>query len=736
MSGTLNRLGRRTAGHPWITIGVWIAVAVTVVVASMAFGRPLSETDNVPGLDSQRAADLLSATGSADAGLTAQVVVTPRAPDATLADAGDARRDLGRLRGSLLALPNVVAVMDPLAALASDPAAAARTGAVSRDGRVAVLRVQYPVREGLDAGDLTRLKQALHGGEALHVEAGGDLFFAFEEPGFGAGEVAGLVVAMVVLFVAFGSVVAMGLPILTALFGLGIGLGGMGLLAHLVEIPSSFAPVMASMVGLGVGIDYALFIVSRHREHLSAGLGVVEAAGAAVAGAGRAVLFAGGTVVVAILGLAMASIPMVTAAGIAISVVVAIMVAASLTLIPALLGLAGHRISPSRRRGRAADRAVTDRWHRWGAHVARRRVAYLVAGIGLLAAMAAPLGALRLGVPDDGTLPDSRTERRAYDTVAAAFGPGVNGPFLIAVDTRGDTSVVSPLAAAVAADPGIAAVAPPRVDRGAGVATIVATPTTAPQDAATRRTLERLRTRVFPAVLTGSPASAHVGGQTAGFTDMSRRVQDRLLAFIATVVGLSFVLLLVVFRSVVVAVKAAVLNLLSIGASYGVLVMVFQWGWGASLIGLESTVPIVSFVPLLVFAIVFGLSMDYEVFLLSRIREHHLAGAAPRDAVVAGLAGTARVITSAALIMIAVFLGFVSGPDPTIKMLGLGLATAILVDATIVRMVLVPAAMAMFGRANWWMPKWLARVLPGSGHTEAPAAGDLGLVPSASKRED
>jgi putative drug exporter of the RND superfamily len=719
VSRLLNRLGRTAARRPWVTIGVWVFLAVAVIGTSVGAGRELRDTNNVPGLDSQRAVDLLTAAGSDSAGLTAQVVMTPRDAGATFFDSATARDALTEVQRSLAGLPKVLAVTDPAGALARGRKAAVDAGTVSPDGRVAVVRVQYPLREQLDAGNLADLKGAVAraGGDVLRVEAGGDLFFAFEQPQMAIGEVIGLLAAIVILLLAFGSVVAMGLPIGMALFGLGLGVSAMSLVTYLVEIPV-FAPVMASMVGLGVGIDYALFIVARHREHLAAGMGVVESVGVAVGSAGQAVVFAGGTVVVSILGLAVAGIPMVTAAGIAISLVVFIMVAGALTLIPAFLGLVGHRINslriplPRRRRRQGGDRMANVGWQRWAGHVAHHPKKYVLGGVALLLTLAAPVTALRLGVPDDGTLLESRTERRAYDLMASGFGPGANGPLLIAVDISKDARVVGPVAKAVAADPGIASVAPPQIVSAAGVATIVATPTTAPQDATTRATVERLRAQVFPAALGDSPATAHVGGQTANFSDMSNRVQDRLLAFIAAVVGLSFLLLLVVFRSILVPLKAAVLNMLSIGAAYGVLVMVFQWGWGAGLIGLESTVPIVSFIPLLMFAIVFGLSMDYEVFLLSRIREHYNATDDNNASVVAGLASTARVITSAALIMISVFLGFVLGNDPTIKMLGLGLATAIFVDATIVRMVLVPAAMALFGKANWWLPAWLDRLLP------------------------
>jgi RND superfamily putative drug exporter len=334
----------------------------------------------------------------------------------------------------------------------------------------------------------------------------------------------------------------------------------------------------------------------------------------------------------------------------------------------------------------------------------------------LLLVLAAPVFALRLGFPDEGTYPDARTERRAYDLVADGFGPGLNGPLVVAVDLApadgGSATVVTPLAEAIAADRGIAAVAPPEVDEAAGIATIVAFPTTPPQDDATFATVQRLRSDVFPEALAGSPVTAHVGGQTATFGDVADRVSQRLPWFIAAVVVLSVLLLMLVFRSVLVPIKAALLNLLSIGAAYGVLVMVFQWGWGKGLIGLESTVPIVSFIPMFMFAILFGLSMDYEVFLLSRVREQYLATGENDASVIGGIAGTARVITSAALIMISVFAGFVLGSDPVTKMMGLGLAVAIFVDATIVRIVLVPATMKLMGDANWWLPGWLDRLLP------------------------
>ena len=588
--------------------------------------------------------------------------------------------------------------------------------------------------EHLDASDLDNLKDAvadLRDESSLTLEAGGDLFFAFEEAPTGLGEVAGIVVAMIVLLIAFGSFVAMGLPIGMALFGLVIGATSMKLVTYLIDIPA-WAPQLAAMVGLGVGIDYALLVVTRHREHLAEGMPVAESVGRALATAGQAVIFAGGTVVVAILGLLFAGIPFVTGGGIAISAMVLVMVLASVTLLPALLGLAGHRINGRRRRvdegaHRPSDGPSTG-WYRWGAHVTRNATAYLVGGAVLMIALAAPGLALNLGFPDDGTKPESRTERRAYDLIADGFGPGANGPLVIAVDISEDGSVVGPLAAAVSADPGITSVAEPLVDPDAGVATLVAQPTTSPQDVATQETVARLRSEVFPTVLDGTAATAHVGGQTATFADLGDRVQERMLRFVVAVLLLSFLLLTVLFRSVLVPLKAVVLNLLSVGAAYGVLVMVFQWGWAAGLIGVESTVPIVSFIPLFMFAILFGLSMDYEVFLLSRVREEYRRCGDNTRAVIAGIAGTGRTITAAALIMVAVFSGFVLGSDPVVKMMGVGLATAIFLDATVVRLVLVPATMKLLGDANWWLPGWLDRLLPelDAEHAEDPAGAPVG----------
>ncbi|MEU5193435.1 MMPL family transporter [Streptomyces scabiei] len=730
LSKALLRLGAGAARHPWRVIAAWLVATTLAVLAAVAFGGRTADSMTAPGLDSQRAAELIERARTGQEGMTAQVVVTPLDGGATFFDRGSARTALTRLRTEVERLPHVLGTSDPAGALDARGDTAVRGGLVSADGRIAVVRVQYPDRSRLSAEDLDALVglgDRLRAELPLRIEMGGDLFYAFSDADGGVSELIGLLAAAAILFLAFGSLVAAALPIGMAVFGLTVGVATMTVLAGVTDVPT-FAPVLGSMVGLGVGIDYALFVLARHREYLAGGLDPQTAAGRAVATAGRPVVFAGGTVVVSILGLAVANVPFMTVGGVAVSVVVLIMVAASVTLLPAFLGAAGPRLARAgrigrvlragwsgrlgRRRDTAAGTTHADGWRRWIGHVSRHPVPYAVGAAGLMLTATLPVLGLRVGLPDDGSLPHSRTERRAYDLVAEGFGPGTNGPLVVAADPAGDPGVLDRLVGAVAADPGIASVAPTHIDRATGIATLVVFPTTGPQDKATADTIARLRTDVLPTAIGHGPAKAHVGGAAASLSDVGRRTSERMPVFVAAVLAMSFLLLMLVFRSVLVPLKAVLLNLLSIGAAYGIMVAVFQWGWGGALIGLEATVPIVSFIPMFLFAILFGLSMDYEVFLLSRVREEYLRTGDNGTAIVEGVSRTARIITSAALIMVAVFLSFAVADDPSTKMFGLGLATAILIDATVVRMVLVPATMTLLGRTNWWLPKWLDRMLP------------------------
>ncbi|MGD1220817.1 MMPL family transporter [Streptomyces krungchingensis] len=746
LSKALLRLGASAARHPWRVIAAWLVAATLAVLAAVAFGGRNADSMTAPGLDSQRAAELIERAGTGQEGMTAQVVVTPLDGAATFFDHGSARTALTRLQTEVKRLPHVLGTSDPAGALDAGGDTAVRGSLVSADGRIAVVRVQYPDQSRLSAEDLDALVDLgdrLRAGLPLRIEMGGSLFYAFSDPDGGASELIGLLAAAAILFLAFGSLVAAALPIGMAVFGLTVGVATMTVLAGVTDVPT-FAPVLGSMVGLGVGIDYALFVLARHREYLARGLDSREAAGRAVATAGRPVVFAGGTVVVSILGLAVANVPFMTVGGLAVSIVVLTMVVASVTLLPAFLGAAGTRLARAGRIGRALQTRMLGRlarrrdpaagaahaagWRRWIGHVSRHPVPYAVGAAGLLLTATLPVLGLRVGLPDDGSLPHSRTERRAYDLVAEGFGPGTNGPLVIAADPTGDPGVLDRLVGAVAADPGIASVAPTHIDRATGIATLVVFPTTSPQDKATADTIARLRTDVLPTAIGHGPARAHVGGGAASLSDVGRRTSQRLPVFVAAVLAMSFLLLMLVFRSILVPLKAVLLNLLSIGAAYGIMVAVFQWGWGGALIGLEATVPIVSFIPMFLFAILFGLSMDYEVFLLSRVREEYLRTGDNGTAIVEGVSRTARIITSAALIMVAVFLSFAVAEDPSTKMFGLGLATAIFIDATVVRMVLVPATMTLLGRTNWWLPKWLDRMLPrgpvGTDDTDAESSGE------------
>ena len=700
MSVFLYQLGRACVRHRWRTIGAWLITSIILIGLNQAVGGELTNGFVVPDFDSQSAYDLLADRFPAEGGINAQVVV--EAPTGSLLSDPVQRKVLEGIAAELRTIEGVERVVPPIPGQTISPS-----------GTIGLFRVAYspdlmPSLSMLE--DLEETGRNVVGTSgALRIEFGGDLYNAVDEPETGFGEILGLVSAVFVLLLAFGSIVAMGLPIGLALFGLALGIGGIiGLVAVAMNVPE-WTPNMASMIGLGVGIDYALFIVTRFREGLADGLTVEDAAGRANATAGLSVIFAGGTVVIAILGLAMAGLPFMTAAAVAVSIVVALMVAASITILPALLGWAGHRVNPKKMRIKQEIRPSSGpgRWQRWGDHVAKHAWPYMLSTLALLLALTAPVLDLKLGFPDQGNVPEERTSRRAYDLLADGFGPGFSGPLLVALDTANvSDQELKVLATALQNDPGVAFVQPPERSPVGEAAIILIFPTTTPQDPETVALLNRIRGPIFSSVLSDQ-GRAHVGGATASFADLSERVQTRLPIFIAGVIGLSFILLMLVFRSILVPVKAALLNLLSIGAAYGVLVMVFQWGWGRGLIGLQESVPIVSFIPMFMFAVLFGLSMDYEVFLLSRVKEEYLLSGDNSQSVIFGISNTARVITSAALIMISVFLGFVTNPDPILKMMGLGLATAIFVDATIVRVVLVPASMKLMGDANWWFPKWL-----------------------------
>ncbi|MEX5707421.1 MMPL family transporter [Parafrankia sp. FMc6] len=713
MSRLLYRIGAAAATRPWRVVGIWLAVLVAALgLAAGSGGQPRDDYD-APGTASQVGTDLLRQSFPTLAGADARVVLhgTNKAQldPAILASVG-AR--LGRV---------------PSAIVASPPE-------LSRDGDTALFTVHYskPVTQlgGRDALDAVYAAAAPASDAGLQVEIGGQISENLQSVD-GRAEAIGVGVALLILLIAFGSVIAAGVPIAVAMIGLGVGASGITLIAATMTV-STIAPTLASMVGIGVGIDYALLLVTRHVEGLRSGLSVAEAAGRANATAGMSVVFAGLTVIVSLTGLRLVGLnTYVTTAFTTASVVIAV-VAVAVTLVPALCGLADLRVlrrrahaelfvarstrpagtgsAPGADSGTGSDatpatpkRTLTARW---AASIGARPRPWALAALIFLLALGAPVLTMRTWPQDAGSAPTDVTQRRAYDLISAEYGPGENGPLLLAVDLRQLPAPELPgLVAKVAAVPGVTAVEPPVIAPSGEAAVISVVPTTGPSDKAASDLVARLRTDVLP-------PGVSITGTTAIFADLSRLLSERLWWVVGFVVGMSVLLLTVVFRSPVVAIKAAVMNLLSIAAAYGVVTAVFQWGWGTDLLGLPHSVPMSSWLPVLMFTVLFGLSMDYEVFLLSRIREDWVATGDPHGSIVRGLASTGRVITSAALIMIAVFSGFALDPDVTVKMVGVGMAVAVLVDATVIRMVLVPATMALLGRANWWLPRWVDVLLP------------------------
>lgn len=703
MSRILYRLGHFSGRHPWRILAAWIVVGVSVFMLNASAGGSPDESFTIPGAESQRAADAVTDRFPQETVYTSNVIFHS---DKSLDDPAT-KAAIEQTVTELAEGHKVVAVSSPY-----DP----RGPTLSEDGKTAFATVAFGEDE-IGAEQFEAAEKAAESAvdAGVQVEYDGGLGYAAgdAEP---SSEKIGILVAIVVLAVAFGSLVALSIPIVTALFGLLIGVSSLGYLSGVIAVPE-IANIVGMMLGLGVGIDYALFILSRHRQNLDEGMTVPDAIGQANSSAGLSVLFAGITVIVAIAGLQVSGVPMMTVMGWASALMVAITMLAAITLLPAILGIVGKKVNAAKipfiKQRPANDPSSGSA--RWAAKVVAHPVRYGVVATVILAVLAAPVFSMRLGFTDASNDGSSTTTRKAFDLVADAYGPGTNGPFQIVVETNDAAdadAAVDRVAEALAADKGVASVEQPTFNKGKDLAMISVTPTSAPQDAETSDTLHRLRDSVLPDAVGDSKVEAMVTGGTAMSEDVSNRLQDRMPWFLGAVIGLSFLVLMLVFRSVLVPLKAAVLNMLSVGAAYGVIVAVFQWGWAANLIGVEGSVPIMPLAPMLMFAILFGLSMDYEVFLLSRVREQFMRHGNAKKALVEGVASTGRVITSAALIMISVFASFILMSDVTAKMFGVGLAVAVLLDVTLVRMVLVPAAMSLLGDRAWWLPNWLDRLLP------------------------
>ena len=689
----------------WVLL-VWVVLLFGMSALGANFGGKTSMEFKLPASDSQKAFDLLKSAGSAAQNEAGKVVFA--ANDVT--DPAIITR-AEKFLGELAKVKHVSAVHSPWDA--QNPAASAQ---ISKDHTIAFATVQFDgpfpeLPKDLGTKTIEDLARPANG-NGLRIELGGNMFQSRDIGG--ASELVGVVAAIVILLFAFGSVLAMGLPILMAMFGIGIGLAAGQLLANVMSMPD-FAAQLAAMIGIGVGIDYALFIVTRYRQLLHEGHEPETAVVKAIKTAGKAVLFAGCTVVISLLGMFLMGLSFVNGLAVGASLAVLVTMLASVTLLPAILGFVGHNIDshalPWAKKTTSTDRNV---WYRWSRFVQKHPVVMVLVGLVILGGLALPVFSIQLGSSDQGYLPERETARQAYDLLSKGFGPGFNGQMLVAVRVPNDAAgaQLARVHDAVAATDGVVKPVPTTLWRpGSKVAVIPIYATTSPQNTATIDMIDRLRATLPPATA-GTGLEAHVGGTTALFEDVSVILGERLFLFIAGVLAVSFLLLLAVFRSIFVPLKAVIVNLLSIGASYGLLVTVFQKGIGASLIGAGRQGPIEAFVPMMMFAIVFGLSMDYEVFLLSRIKEEYDRTKDNGVAVADGLSQTARVITAAAAIMVCVFGSFVFGDQRVIKEFGFGLAIAVFIDATIVRMILVPATMELLGDANWWFPKWLERIVP------------------------
>ncbi len=729
--GMLARLARSAVRHRRLVVVGWIVLLVAAGAVGRGLGGDFANDMSVPGTESQRAFDTLRGRFPERAGDAMQVVVhSPggvRAPEVERAvEAGVAR---------ISEVPGVVFVTSPY-----EPP----MPTVSADGTTAVVNVQFAER----AKDVPRSSvDAVQEAAAPIRDSGAQVEFGGApmetQTGPSGSEVIGLAAAMIVLLLAFGSLLAMAVPLVVALFALGLGLSLVGLLAAVTSI-GTVGPVVAAMIGLGVGIDYALLIVTRHREGLASGLDPEDSIAVAMSTAGRSVLVAGSTVIVAILSLYLIGIRFVASIGLAATITVATTLVASVTLLPAFLGFTGTNLDRWRIRFLHHHGAEhTDSWwHRWALWDQRHRWSTYLASLLVLGILAVPLFSMRMGTADAGSNPTSSTTRRAYDLVADGFGPGFNGPLLVTVQDpdgltggRGKARLDALVGRLRTSTPNVAAVAPPTLNDAGDTATVPVIPRTSPQDRRTEALVHHIRDVTVPAVIGDAPTEVHVGGPTAVAIDLADRMSERLPVFMGMIILLSFVLLAVEFRSLFVPFKAALMNLVSIGAAYGAVVAAFQWGWLGGLLDVKPG-PIESFAPMMLFAVLFGLSMDYEVFLLSRVREGYVATGDNNRAVADGIAATARVITAAASVMVVVFASFLLNDQRVVKMFGFGLAFAILVDATLVRLVLVPATMDLAGRANWWMPRWLDRLLPRLGghdpaRSDEPVAGEGGtLAPS------
>lgn len=718
--GVLRRLGEWCARHFVVVIVAWLVALVALQVVSREFGGEYSDNFSLPQAQAQKGLDVLKAHDPQAGGYSSQIVMHDDQQPLTALSS-----QMSTTIADLEKLPHVLSAQNPLSAPAT-PSGQKNVGPLSDDKKTAYITVRFDVQPSTLGDDylngVDTAVQPLRSAGA-EVEYGGPLGeLARPAADDRVSELIGFGVAVIVLLVGFGSVIAAVVPLLSALISVVGGLAILGLLAAAFTF-ATVSPTLATMIGLGVGIDYALFMLTRHRQNLIDGMDPVRAAGQAASTSGHAVLVSGCTVIIALAGLSASGVSFISLLGVAAAVTVVSAVVGALTLVPALLGLIGRHIdrfhvrTPIAETEAGAGDTPQGTWHRYAQRVERRPLSFLSAGVAVVVILAIPLFSIQLGHIGDGADPTSFTDRRAFDLMSDAFGPGSNGPLTVVID---QTNVPQSQRSALASKAqqsldtvqGAAVVTPLTPTQDGDVLTGTVYSTVSPQNATTTDLTNRLVDDTLPDAVQGTDAKGYVTGTTATQVDFRDIVAAQLPVIIAVVVGLAFLIILAVFRGLLVAVKAAVLNVLSIAASYGVVVAVFQWGWGGPALGVHGKVPIESYVPMMMFAIVFGLSMDYEIFLLSRVHEAWLRTGDAKGSVAHALEITARVITCAALIMVSVFAAFLLSDNIVVKMLGLGLAVSVLIDATVVRLLMVPAVMTLLGRHAWWMPRWLDRVVP------------------------
>jgi RND superfamily putative drug exporter len=715
----------------YIVILLWLAALVTLGVADRTAGTAYSNNFALPGTESTHALDLLKSAFPQQAGESDTIVW--HVSTGTVRDP-DVQQPVATMLADVARVPSVAGVSSPYVATGGTQ--------ISRDGRTAYATITFSgMGRQIPNADVHRVIDLAQGARTgdLEVELGGQAIQQVNGVSTSASEFVGVVAAAVVLLIAFGSLLAMALPLVTAILSLVAATMAIGLLSHAISM-ADIAPTLAALIGLGVGIDYALFIVTRHRNGLKAGLSPEESAVRALNTSGRAVIFAGATVCVAMLGMLVLGLSFLNGVGIAAAVMVLISVIAAGTLLPAMLGVIGHRALSRRERRRLAADGPQDVhargfWARWAALVERRPGVLAPVALIVMVVLVIPVFSLRLGNSDQGNDPAATTTRKAYDLLAHGFGPGFNGPLQLVAETHSaaDQQAFAALAQTVGHTPGVAAAVPLPAKPGATIGIVQVVPTTSPQDAKTSDLIRHLRDQVIPPAERGTTLKVYVGGQTAIFDDFAAVITGKMPLFIGVIIGLGFLLLLVAFRSVVVPLTAAVMNLLAAGASFGVVVAFFQWGWGSDALGLGKAGPVEAFLPVMMLAILFGLSMDYQVFLVSRMHEEWVHTRDNRRAITLGQAATGRVITAAATIMICVFLAFIFGGQRVIAEFGVGLASAVFIDAFVLRTVLVPALMHVFGKANWWLPRWIDRRLP---HLSVEPAEDAVADPAVPSPRD